>query len=214
VADDPTYRGELIPLLAELIGRPAGPVLDLGCGEGLAMRTLPMGVIGCDLSPVLAAKAARHGPTVLTRLPDLGWVRDSAVAATYSVLVLEHLATLEGFFEETYRVTSGGGRLVVISNHPAYTPPGAGPLIDQTDGEVLWRWGSYFDDTSGQVPAGDGTVTFHHRPMGSLLNGAAAAGWCLERFEERGLSPQAVAHDPGLAGQEHLPRVIGLVWGK
>ena len=214
MADDPTYRNELVPLLTELIGNPTGRVLDLGCGDGLAMGTLPMDVLGCDLSPGLAARAARYGPTVVARLPDLRWLRDATVAATYSVMVLEHLPTLDGFFEEAHRVTQGGGRLVVISNHPAYTPPGAGPLIDQSDGEVLWRWGPYFSEVSGQVPAGDGTVTFYHRPMPSLLNRAARAGWSLERFEERGLSPEAVAHDPGLVGQEHFPRVIGLVWSK
>lgn len=178
------------------------------------MGTLPVDIFGCDLSPELAAQAARHGPTVVARLPDLRWLRDATMAAAYSVMVLEHLPTLEGFFEEVHRVTQGGGRLVVISNHPAYTPPGAGPIIDQSDGEVLWRWGPYFSEASGQVPAGDGTVTFHHRPMPSILNSAARAGWSLERFEEMGLSPEAVAHNPGLVGQEHLPRVIGLVWGK
>ena len=50
--------------------------------------------------------------------------------------------------------------------------------------------------------------------MGSLLNVAANAGWSLERVEERGLSPEAVAHDPGLVGQEHLPRPLGLRWGR
>lgn len=203
-----------MPLLAELLDGPLGPVLDLGCGEGLAMRTLPFDVIGCDLSLVLASRAAAHGPAVVARLPDLRWVRDEAMGATYCVLVLEHLPTLERFFDEAYRVTQGGGHLVVISNHPAYTAPGAGPLIDQSDGEVLWRWGPYFTEMSGEVPAGDHTVTFHHRPMGVLLNAAADAGWSLDRLEERGLSPEAVADDPGLAGQEHMPRVIGLRWRK
>jgi SAM-dependent methyltransferase len=175
---------------------------------------LPLEVIGCDLSPSLVAQAAEAGPVVLARLPDLHWLRDGAIVAAYSVLVLEHLPTLEGFFEEAHRVTRDGGNLVVISNHPAYTPATAGPLIDQSDGEVLWRWGHYFIEGRAEMPAGDGTVTFHHRPMGLLLNAAADAGWSLDRFEERGLSPQAVARDPGLAGQEHLPRVIGLRWTK
>lgn len=178
------------------------------------MERLPFDVIGCDLSPRLAAEAAAHGPVVVTRLPDLRWVRDRTMAAAYSVLVVEHLPTLEGFFAAAHRVTQVGGHLVVISNHPAYTPPGAGPLIDQSDGEVLWRWGSYFAEASGAVPAGDLTVTFHHRPLGSLLNAAADAGWSLERVEERALSAEAVAHDPGLVGQEHFPRLIGLRWGR
>ena len=135
VANDPTYRTEILPLLAELLDAPTGPVLDLGCGEGLAMQTLPFGVIGCDLSPAAGGGSRGHGPAVVARLPDLRWVRDRTMAAVYSVLVVEHLPTLEGFFEGAHRVTQDGGHLVVISNHPAYTPPGAGPLIDQSDGK-------------------------------------------------------------------------------
>jgi hypothetical protein len=109
-------------------------------------------------------------------------------------------------------VVQTDGVLVLVQNHPAYTPPGAGPIIDQTDGEILWRWGRYFDETSGPEPAGEGSITFYHRPLGNLLTVAAAAGWCLERAVELGLGPNAVARDPGMAGQEHMPRILGLRW--
>lgn len=214
VANDPSYAEEIIPLLVELLGDLPGTVLDLGCGEGQGMAAVSAPVIGCDLSLPLAERAAAHGATVVARLPDLRWLKTGAVDGAYCVLVLEHLPTLDGFFEEVNRVVRDEGSLVVISNHPAYTAPGAGPIIDQSDGEVLWRWGPYFTAASDEAPAGDQKVTFHHRPLGSVLNAAAGAGWSLEQLEERGLGPDSVARHPGMAGQEHMPRLLGIRWGK
>jgi SAM-dependent methyltransferase len=169
-------------------------------------------VVGCDWSRDLLRRAAASGPVVRCRLPDLGWLRSGSVDAAYAVMVIEHLTDVVAFFVEAARVVRPGGVLVVVQNHPAYTPPGAGPIIDQTDGEVLWRWGSYFDEVSGPEPAGGGSITFHHRPMGTLLTAAAGAGWCLERLEERGLGPEAIARDAAMAGQEHMPRLLAARW--
>ena len=73
------------------------------------------------------------------------------------------------------------------------------------DGEVLWRWGSYFTTGASDEPAGDHTVRFHHRPLGMLLTSAAAHGWSLEAFRERPLSEGVVAVEPGYVGQEQIP---------
>jgi len=210
---DLTYTQDIVPLVADLLGAADGTVLDLGCGEGQVMRALPTTtVVGCDWSGELLTRAAEAGPVVRCRLPDLSWLQSASIAAAYAVLVLEHLPDIDRFFAEAARVVRSGGALVLVQNHPAYTPPGAGPIIDQTDGEILWRWGSYFDETSGREPAGQGWITFYHRPFAQLLSAAATAGWCLERAVEHGLSLDAVARDPGMSGQEHMPRILGLRW--
>lgn len=211
---DPLYDLDVLPWLSDLVATARGRVLDLGCGEGQAMRHLDHHVVGCDLNPELLRQAVATGPVVRSRLPHLGWLRDDSVAGAYAVFVLEHLADPVPLFVEAARVVEDGGILVLIANHPAYTAPGAGPLLDVGDGEVLWRWGPYFSRAVSEEPAGPAAVTFHHRPLGLLLNEAAAAGWSLEHFEERGLSEAIVTSNPSLTGQEHLPRMIGVRWSK
>jgi SAM-dependent methyltransferase len=214
VAGDPVYQEQVLPLAADLLTGTPGPVLDLGCGEGQLLRALERtDAVGCDLSMTLLRRAGRTHPVVQGRLPDLRWARTGAFGAAIAVLVIEHLPTLD-LFAEAHRVVAPGGGLAVVMNHPAYTPPGAGPIVDQTDGEVLWRWGRYFEEVAGIQPAGEGEVVFYHRPLGTILTAAAEAGWGLRRLVEEGLAPATVARDPGFAGQEQMPRLLGLLWGR
>jgi SAM-dependent methyltransferase len=217
IESDPSYAEDVVPLAVDLLGQVEGLVLDVGCGEGQVMRALaPRHVVGCDLSAALLRHATATAPgaahLVRCRLPGLAWARAGAFGAATAVTVFEHLADVTALFAELARVVATGGILVVVSNHPAFTPPGAGPIVDVTDGEVLWRWGDYLDEAAGEEPAGDGWMTFHHRPVGMLLGSAAQGGWALERCEERGISAAALARHPEMAGQEHLPRLIGLRW--
>jgi SAM-dependent methyltransferase len=215
IAADPAYESDILPLLLEMFSAPGGPVLDVGCGNGRIMGALDVGdAIGCDLNPALLERARHHGPVVRARLPGLEWMRNGVVGAVIIVMVVEHLDAIERLLRETFRVTRPGGTLAVVMNHPAYTAPGAGPVVDQSDGEVLWRWGPYLESGSSDEPAGHTTVTFHHRSLGALVTAAAAAGWTLERLEERPLGPDVVARHPGLVGQEHIPRLMGVRWRK
>ena len=211
VSNDPIYELDVLPLAAELIQDAGGTALDLGCGEGQMMRSLGSTVVGTDISLHLLRHAQRAGPVVRSRLPSLDWVRSAAIDVAYAVLVLEHLPDLE-MFASAARVVRLGGRLVVVMNHPAFTPALAGPIMDPADGEVVWRWGNYFAPAPVAMPAGDGEVVFYHRPLGDLLNAAAAAGWFLDEFVERGFSQAAIAAVPGYAGQEHMPRLLGVRW--
>jgi SAM-dependent methyltransferase len=216
VVDDPAYQDDVLPLALEVFAAPSGWVLDVGCGEGRVMRALADRMtFGCDASSELLAVASEGGrPVVQAQLPGLGWLRPGSVAGAIAVMVIEHIARLDRMFAELAEVTTAGGTLTIVMNHPAYTAPRSGPIIDQSDGEILWRWGPYFSEAEAHEPAGDGTVVFHHRSMGMLLNAAAGSGWALERLEERPLSPGTIARHPGLAGQEHFPRLLGIRWRK
>lgn len=211
VAADPVYATDVIPLALELIGNPRGPVLDLGCGEGQVMRARRVATIGCDVVPSLLNRAASAGPVVRAALPDLGWLRVGSIDTAYLVMVLEHLPGLE-VMSATYRVVRPGGSLVLVMNHPAFMAEGAGPIMDPEDGEILWRWGRYFEPAQVHMPGGAGNVAFYHRPLGPILEAAGRAGWRLVDFEERGLSHAAIEAHPGYAGQEQMPRLLGVRW--
>lgn len=215
-SDDPAYRTEVLPLLLELLRPGAGErLLDLGCGDGRVMAEVGAAgaaVIGCDLSRDLLGAAS--GPRVVARLPDLSWLATDALDGAYVVLVLEHLERPQALFEAAADVVRPGGRLVAVLNHPVVTAPGSGPFIDPDDGEVLWRWGPYLEEGTSDEPAGDGTVRFHHRPIGALLTAAGGAGWALEALVERGVGPVRADEDPLLALQAGIPRLAGLRWAR
>lgn len=210
---DPMYREDITPLLCELAGPTnEGVVLDLGCGEGQVARALSGTIVGVDGSMTLLTTARQNNPVVRSYLPELAWVRDAAVAGAYAVMVLEHIEDLDRFFEETARVVAPSGWLVVVSNHPAYTAPGAGPIFDTSDGEYLWRWGPYFERSRSSEPAGDGVMVFHHRSLADVLTAAAVTGWSLTAMVERGASERAMKRDETMRGQQHFPRLVGYSW--
>ncbi|HHC08110.1 MAG TPA: class I SAM-dependent methyltransferase [Actinobacteria bacterium] len=214
VADDPLFDEQVRPLLDELLPREVDYALDLGCGEG---RLLPLlarradVAVGVEEAPRLARWAVERGPVVRAILPRLDWVRDGTIALAVAVYVLDLLDDAGTFFVETARVVRPGGFLVVVVNHPVFTPDDAAPVVD-ADGEVLWRWGGYFATGVSDQPAGERTVRFHHRPLGVLLTEAAQAGWCLETLVEVPLGPGTVARHPGYRGQEQIPRILAVRW--
>lgn len=213
--NDPAYRNDVQPIVDALVAGTSGPTLDLGCGDGRLRERLPGPVFGCDSSLRLLEHARKGGLAVVRcRLPDLSWLRPGSISTAIACLVLEHLPDALAFFASTAAAVAPGGSLVVVANHPAYTSSGAGPVVDQSDGEVLWRWGTYLVDSIAAEPAGSGSIVFHHRSLASLLNAAATSGWMLQRTIEAGAGPQTIARVPSLAGQEHMPRLIGLRWTK
>jgi SAM-dependent methyltransferase len=211
VEQDPAYPLDVHPMLLELMPRSVGLAMDFGCGEGQGMRLTGGDIFGCDLSLDLLQRADASGTVVQTELPDLGWLRDDTLDTAISVYLLDLIRDHAGFFAETARAVKPGGHLVVVINHPAFTAPGSCPMLD-IDDEILWRWGAYFYEGSSTEPAGDGVVEFFHRPMDELLTSAAATGWVLERMIERGLSDETVARIPFYAGQQHIPRLLGVRW--
>ena len=102
---------------------------------------------------------------------------------------------------------------MAVLNHPMFTAPDSAPIVDD-DGELLWRPGRYFDRGYTEEPAGGGRIRFHHRSMAEILNSAADLGLCLEHMVELGPSDAQIERTPVLAGQRHIPRLMGLRWRK
>ena len=215
LAGDAAYREQVLPLLLGLLDpQPGLSYLDAGCGDGRVMRAVGAAgarAIGCDVNVELLQLARAEGPVVVCRLPDLDWVRPASLDGAYASLVVEHLDDLESFFAALAGAVRPKGTLALVVNHPLFTAPESGPVVDPTDGEVFWRWGTYLEDGFTEEPAGQSRITFYHRPLATLLNAAAEAGWALERSVEQAAP---TTHDPLLASQEHIPRLLGLRWVK
>jgi len=215
-AADPAYQEEVSPLFLQVLRPQRGHVLlDLGCGEGRIGEGLAaqgVRVVGVDVNLELARLASDRHPVFLRRLPDLACVRDEAVDGAYAVLALEHFEDSGCFFAETARVTRAGGSLVVVINHPVYTAPGSGPVMDPSDGELFWRFGEYLSPGRSREPAGDRSVEFIHRPIGTLLTQAATAGWSLDAALEHSVGSRAASRDPILARHGDIPHLMALRW--
>ncbi len=104
----------IVTALAEAIGVPGGPVLDVGCGEGYYLSQLPLpDRFGLDI-----AKRAVQMAAML--LPDTQFV----VGSAYRLPVLDQsVATVLSVFaphpfEEFERVLQPGGRWVTVTPGP------------------------------------------------------------------------------------------------
>ena len=100
--------------LAQAVGVPDGPVLDVGCGEGYYLSQLHLrGLYGLDVAKSAVQMASRSLPDVqfvvgsAYRLPVL----DGAVGAVLSVFAPHP-------FEEFQRVLRAGGRWVTVTPGP------------------------------------------------------------------------------------------------
>ena len=215
-ADDPAYREEVAPLFLAVMPPCRGQVLlDLGCGDGRLQDLVAARgaiAIGVDINIDLARIAARTHPVFLNHLPAMACVKDASVDGAYVVLALEHFEDSRRFFAETARVTRPGGSLTAVINHPVYTAPRSGPVLDPTDGELFWRFGHYLSPGRTRDPAGDRTVEFIHRPIGTLLTEAAAAGWILEEMREQGVGSGQAGRDPILAKHRDIPHLMAIRW--
>jgi SAM-dependent methyltransferase len=213
VAEDPVYQEDVGPMLDRLLSDVSSPVLELGCGEGQWLRRVERdtSLFGTDASHVLLKHARNTAPVVRGVLPELGWVRSGAVGTAISLFVLELVQDHGTFFAEAARVVAAGGSLVVIINHPVFTAPGSGPFVDP-DFDVFWRWGSYLELGSSDVPAGSEEIVMYHRSTAELLSAAARCGWSLEEMMEVPLGAAAIEREPSYAGQEGIPRFLGVRW--
>ncbi len=90
VAVDPVYQDDVGPMLDVLVSGTAGPVLELGCGEGQWLRRIEpdTSAFGTDAAHLLLRHALKTAPVVRGVLPELGWVRSGAVGTAISLFVL------------------------------------------------------------------------------------------------------------------------------
>lgn len=112
---------------AELIGAAEGPVLDLGCGDGLVAglafgRQLEAGV---DLDGEALARARQAGAyrTVCRASAERLPFRSEAFGLVYSNGALEHMDDLDRVIAEVHRVLRPGGRFVFFVPNERFRRP-------------------------------------------------------------------------------------------
>ena len=132
--------------------RPAGPILDVGCGTGELTRSLGgLGeVFGADRSDEALGLCKRRGMGGLVRTlaESLGF-RDDSFSLVVAFGLIEHLDRDRAFLAETNRILRDGGYLVMLTS--AYR----------------FLWGAHDD-------------TVHHKrryTLGGIKSMAKAAGY-------------------------------------
>jgi len=206
--DEGPFNGWLErPALRALVPMPlAGArVLDAGCGSGAQCEWLAdegADVVGVDLSPVMVAEARRRcGGRARVEVADLAEplaIEPGTIDGITCSLVLHYLRHWEVALHSFATVLRPGGWAVLSLDHPFGSPlPG--------------QRGGYFDtELVADTWTKDGiTVTQHfwRRPLSSVVDAFADAGFAVERLVEVQPSAEAVRRFP-----DDLAPVVGVPW--
>lgn len=116
-------EGALRKRALRLLSTHSGRVLDLGCGNGIAMSMLDersIDVIGCDISLRALKDARRHGEVARgdgTRLP----FRSGSFGSILMLDALEHVVEKSLVLRECWRVLRERGRVFLTTPLPEAT---------------------------------------------------------------------------------------------
>ncbi|CAN7150589.1 class I SAM-dependent methyltransferase [Knoellia sp. LjRoot47] len=193
------------PAIVDLAGDVAGRrVLDAGCGSGPLMESMRDGgaeVAGFDVSAAMVDLArARLGADADLRVHDLATplpYGDGEFDDVICSLVLHYLEDWTGPLAELRRVLEPGGRLMVVVNHPtAYA--------------VVYPDADYFKVTryteDYQFDGREVFLTFWHRPLSTMTDAFARAGFRLSVVSEPPLAPDTPdeLRPPGVEGEAFI----------
>ena len=206
--DDGPFNGWLErPALRSLVPRPlAGTtVLDAGCGSGAQCEWLAnegADVVGVDVSPAMVAEARRRcGDRAALGVADLAEplaIEPGSIDGITCSLVLHYLRNWEVALHSFATVLRPGGWVVLSLDHP-FGPPLPG------------QRGGYFDtELVSDTWTKDGVTVIQHfwrRPLSSVVDGFADAGFAVERLAEVQPSAEALERFP-----DDLARVVGVPW--
>ena len=116
-------EGALRKRAMELLPTDSGRILDLGCGNGIAMSVLDeksIEAIGCDISLRALKDARRHGEVARadgTRLP----FRSASFGSVLMLDALEHVVEKSLLVRECWRVLRECGSVILTTPLPAAT---------------------------------------------------------------------------------------------
>jgi ubiquinone/menaquinone biosynthesis C-methylase UbiE len=197
----------VLQLLPAVIGE---PVLDLGCGEGLAARALATQgaqVTGIDLSAQMIGHARRqetaHPLGIDFRVGDaqtLDGLADGAFAGVVANLSLHNVDDLDAALGAVWRVLRPGGWLVFVIPHPCFEPPHASSATTP-EGRAAQLVFGYFEERFWRSanPQGFRRAGNRHRTLATYLNSLVDGGFVIARVLEPEPTPALAVSHPGRA---------------
>ena len=187
----------------ELVPRPRGRTLDVGCGEGRLARDLAAlghDVVGVDVSAAMIDAARGAAPELEFRQADAAALPfpGDAFHLVVAFMSLQDVDDLDGAVREAARVLVRGGRLCVAIVHPLSS---AGAFAgDEPDSPFVIE-GSYLEPSGyADEVARDGlemTFVSAHRPFEAYTEALFAAGLLIERLREPPVPDHAVRSERG-----------------
>ncbi|MBI4338666.1 MAG: class I SAM-dependent methyltransferase [Chloroflexi bacterium] len=195
------HQGVVIPGVLRLLAlRPGEQVLDGACGQGAVSRALAKvgaEVTGVDLSSSLIAMARqRSGKAIRFLVGDVRDLRNvlpegQTFDAAVCVLALENLEPIEPALGECSRLLKAGGRLVIVTVHPAFRIPRQSSWGWDESQQLLFRALNCYltplkipiDMRPFKDPMRQVTWTYH-RPIQAYVHGLADAGLWIDALEE------------------------------
>ena len=149
--DDTWSQSYLMPRLLHMLGKPNGPILDLGCGNGSVARALlglGYDVYGVDASEggISIAEGLSPGRFFVLDLSAGGLPEPLTKIAFKTVIsteVIEHLYDPRGFIDFAHRILGPGGELIISTPYHGYLKNLVLALLGRMDAHftVLWDGG-------------------------------------------------------------------------
>jgi len=196
LVDNPLLHHDLA--FCERVLKPAGSVLDLGCGTGrflLRFAQLGMAVLGIDLSAEMLAVAARKAnahalqiPLIQASLVDLSAIRDGQF--DHAVCLFSTLGMVVGsahrrkVLEHICRVLKPGGRFVLhVHNCWFHLGTRAGRRWLLRDLMRQWRQADAAGDYEMPSHGGIAGLALHHFSRREILRELRHAGFAIDVVE-------------------------------
>jgi ubiquinone/menaquinone biosynthesis C-methylase UbiE len=177
----------------QLLGKPAGRLLDIGCGGGSHMAAFGVAgwhVVGIDVSEAQLELARARGCEVVQGRAESLPFEDASFDAAVSLWTHTDVDDWPAAVREARRVVRQGGQFVYIGVHPCFVGPHSlfveGKGVPELHAGWYRRTGRY-EEAPGISPTGlRARVGASHLPLAEFLQSFLDAGFRLEQVEEPG----------------------------
>ncbi|NCO11895.1 MAG: SAM-dependent methyltransferase [Candidatus Pacebacteria bacterium CG_4_10_14_3_um_filter_34_15] len=196
------HQHVIIPGLLKLLEiNEKSSLVDLGCGQGILSRVIPVlsNYLGIDRSKSLieSAKKVNQNPNYSFIVKDVTRSIDSAKPMfTHAVIVLalQNMENPEGAIKNAANYLMPGGKLVIVLNHPAFRIPRQSGWGINEKTKQQYRWVNRYSTPlkipidmnpgqKNQKSSGQTTWSFH-RSLQDYVSMLVKAGFVITGLEE------------------------------